>query len=510
MDFYRFVVTDFQVLHTRAKHEDTLWLSHTVHADGDLVAHDFEHLGDFNNGDYNVQSYVHGGHLVGIQAVVLNDPLAKVSFTFQLLNSGNASAAAVNGRVIATADQLAGIAAGAAALGAVALPVGLGLEAFANFYAWLTVDCDGPVAVDQISGPRYGIDATADDDPTGTISIVSKNYPGTDSPDLCGGNSNYDVTWLLQHWRGWSEVTGSTPADVFASAVGVGAARHNGAVHAFGLVPGTGVTHARTFSGASWYIDTVPDVGGLAELTATAVSFDDRLYVFGVKTDGSVAPLAYTVDGGSWSTPAPGPAGLVTTEPVAAAAFRSRLYVFARDSTTGALRVTSSADVMQWEPWTDVPTGGLGAMSAVAAAALGDTLHLFGLHDTKKPPESNVVVHNSTGDGAVWAGWDVVENGARPEGQPSADQPLDVSATEFDDRVYIASRWGLTNTDSQYMAVNFSGDGENWSGWRQPESPTLVFRPGGTAGLAAAGNHLYVLAPTLQATEGANAPVSAH
>jgi hypothetical protein len=50
--------------------------------------------------------------------------------------------------------------------------------------------------------------------------------------------------------------------------------------------------------------------------------------------------------------------------------------------------------------------------------------------------------------------------------------------------------------NSYYVAVNFTSDGDNWSGWRIPDS-TVQFQPAATAGLAAVGNHLYILAPQL-------------
>ena len=43
--------------------------------------------------------------------------------------------------------------------------------------------------------------------------------------------------------------------------------------------------------------------------------------------------------------------------------------------------------------------------------------------------------------------------------------------------------------------MNFSADAQNWSRWRVPTT-TLPFVPNGAAALSAAGNHLYVLAPT--------------
>ena len=113
----------------------------------------------------------------------------------------------------------------------------------------------------------------------------------------------------------------------------------------------------------------------------------------------------------------------------------------------------------------------------MAAAWLGERLYVFGITDTKKPPLSSVVVVNSTQDGVTWTGWEPVEGGARPEGMAQTDQPLDVAASQFDGRLYIASRWQPAGTGAAYTAVNFSSDGPNWSGWRQPET-TTSYQPG--------------------------------
>jgi hypothetical protein len=517
MDFYNFAMTGFFISDTRSRHEDTLRLSHAVSVDGDIVAYDFVSLGDFNNGDYATQDYVRAGEQSGIAGVVINDPLAKVAFTFQLINAGNGSRGELDGRTVATADQLAGIGAGlagagAASVGAAAGPVAVAAlvsEAAIDFYSWLTVDCDGPVAVDQISGPRYVIDAWADDDHTGTI-FVRRQYPGSDSPDGCGRNSNYDVTWQLQHYRGWDEITNSTEGSL-VSATGISAATHNGALHVFGNLPGRGVSHARTFTGAAWSVDiglvwSVNALGssGLADLPVSAVSFNDRLYVFGVNINGTISSLAFTVDGGSWIHDLRSPPALQTAESIATTAFLNRLYLFARDSATGTLRFTSSADLESWNPWVSVPASGLSPDSPVAAAVLHDTLYIFGVYQTGKESEPAVVVWNSTLDGRTWTGWDTVEAGA---GSPN--KPLDVAATVFRDRIYIASRWESSDLATYFVSVNFSEDGANWSGWREPES-TVQYQPSAAAGLAAVGNHLYIVTPQIEVAANDNTRVFAH
>ena len=101
--------------------------------------------------------------------------------------------------------------------------------------------------------------------------------------------------------------------------------------------------------------------------------------------------------------------------------------------------MTSSSDLRVWLPWADLPAGGLAPQSAVAAAALDGTLHLFGIYDTGKKP-AHIVVHTSTTDGHTWAGWDMVEAGLPPQDEPAAE-PLDVSAGNYHRRVYVGARW---------------------------------------------------------------------
>ena len=362
MDLYTFTLEDFIIHDTRAVHNDSLWLSYAAYVDGDMVASRVISLGDFDNGEYSTIDYVPSDVGPSLAPVVINDPAAKCAFIFQLVNAGNVPEGALTGRVAATADQLAGITAGlagagahdiGAALSSAAFPAGLLLEAFANLWSWLNTDCDGPVAVDQISGPRYVLDAWTDD--PAKLVRTQQTYPGTDSPTGCGGNSNYEVIWSLQHAPTWVQVADATVQ--FSSVTGVSAAEHHGAVHGFGIAPDGSVNHTRTFTGATWRVDNLGLFNLLADVALTAVSFAGRLYALGALADGSVSTLAYTVDGGSWVQHAAGPGALQTAEPVAAAVFRDRLYVIARDSASGQLRLTSTAEMRMWNSWADVPPG---------------------------------------------------------------------------------------------------------------------------------------------------------
>lgn len=515
MDFYSFAVTKFQIGFTRALDADEFYLSHTAHVDGTLFASNFVHLGWFSDG-------IHQTDGAGLPSVVINDPSVTVDFVFQLVNAGNASSETAEAALLGTAEQLIGIGAGCKTGGSLvsglvsAIPASgawaVAFKGFAKLWDWLHADCDGPVAVDKLSGTRFAIDTWADDDPTGSISVIEKDYGGTDSPSGCGSNSAYRVTWVARHWRGWSEVRDRHGKEL-NSATGVSVASHNGALHVFGAAPGVGVTHSRTFSGTDWQVNLLAgferdDFFLVNALPPSAISFDDRLHLFCVLDDGSIWRLGHTVDGGSWATSgARPPVGLTTLQPIATVEFGHRLYIFARDGATSVLRFTSSSDLLMWSQWEDVPGVGLRPDSPVTAAVLRDRLFLFGIYDTRKPPESKVVVVTSTDDTLVWTPWAMVEEGVRPEGRPAVDQPLDVAATSFGDRLYLASRCPESQTDpGPYVAVDFSGDGTNWSGWRLPPS-TLAFQPGDTPAAAANGNQVYVLAPILNLTGEAEASV---
>ena len=507
MDSYSLVVESFTIHDTRSEFSDTLWLNVSAFVDGDMVDSWSERLGPFDNGTYFTPESVRNR-----PPVVINDRRSKVAFIFQLVNNEHAGPDVFNGRVAATADQLAGITAGLAGAGAQKLSeallsgvfwVGIAIEGLANLWSWLETDCDGPIAVDQVSGPRYWIDEQTDN--AANSIQVTKNYRGTDMPNPCG-KSNYDIIWSLRHDQTWMPVA-DTAQTQLTSIAGVGAAAHNGMLHCFGVrALGSGVTHAATLTGASWQVDAPGDFEDFEQLALATnlapspVSFDDRLHLFAVSVDGTILALAYTTDGGGWydEPGSPPPPELKTNQAIATVGFLNRLYMFARDQATNHLRVTSSSDLRIWAPWADVPAAGLAPQSAVAAAALDGTLHLFGIYDTGKKP-AHVVVHTSTKDGHTWTSWDMVEAGLPPQDKPAAE-PLDVTAGIYHRRVYAGARWETVDAGGQKqtsMGLNFSGDGENWSGWRNFPVANAIFQPSAPAALAAVHNHLYTISPRL-------------
>lgn len=542
MDLYTLKVDRFSIFNTRSTSQDTLHLAYAAFVDGDMVAQRVTlNLGALGNGNYNLEDdprwELEKGGLAG---VVINDPMAKVAFNFQLLNASNVPTGALSGRLSATADQLAGIAAGLAFLGEAGLAIGIALEAFATLFTWAQADCDGPVAVDQISGPRYVLDALLDTDTdfsqllggqvtsrsqsgAGLLQITDKLYQGVGAQAGCHPDSFYTVSWSFRHSREWVPVVDKSqppypfgPGPVLLNApYGVGAAAHNGAVYALGVDGSGNLQAARSFTGATWSVRTTEGFSDLSPLPVSAVSFNDRLYVMGFHADGSITALGYTSDGGSWTPFASVPAGLRTEMGIATAVFRHRLYVIARDSATNGLRITSTDDLVTWDPWTDIPApggpvvlpGSAVVATSVAAAALADALHIFVVYSARARRAGGASVrsllHNSTLQGSTWTGWQEVERGTKLEG---GGMPLDVAALAFQGRVYIASRWDTVRIplpegetfSTDVIAVNFSEDGENWSGWRIPleDHPRVIQdrAAGTTAALAGLGNHLYIFA----------------
>lgn len=190
-----FRLDSFSISNTRSRHTDTDFVSVSLR----VGANDFgtltKSMGDLNNGTYQV-----GLEFPNV-AIDGTDAETRILFIYQIVNAGN-DPGGVDQRLESTADVIAGaIAGGSIALagptGGVASVPGLAaagvIEALSSFYSWLTVDCDGPVAVDAASVAEADLFALLSQGP------LSKtiNYPGTDSPAGCGSNSQYSVTWSV-------------------------------------------------------------------------------------------------------------------------------------------------------------------------------------------------------------------------------------------------------------------------------------------------------------------------
>jgi hypothetical protein len=79
-------------------------------------------------------------------------------------------------------------------------------------------DCDGMVAADAIARSKFELDA-AIDAAGGTTFRQTRRYPGSDSPTLCGANSDYTVTWSVSRVR--ETAPGPHSLRAFANAHGI-------------------------------------------------------------------------------------------------------------------------------------------------------------------------------------------------------------------------------------------------------------------------------------------------
>jgi hypothetical protein len=166
-------------------------------------------MGDLNNGNYPV-----GLEFSNIR-IDEDDDNTPILFIYQIVNAGN-SQSAIQQRLQTTADTIAGaIAGGSIVLAGPTSGVSLwglvvagSIETLNVLYSWLTVNCDGPVAVDavEISGAKlHGLISQ------GGRYSETRSYPGLDSAVGCGSNSQYSVSWSvvaktnsLREFLGWS------------------------------------------------------------------------------------------------------------------------------------------------------------------------------------------------------------------------------------------------------------------------------------------------------------------
>ena len=202
---FRFSLDSFDILNTRSRHEDTVFVSASVAVGTRSPVSATRAMGDLNNGHYGV-----GLSLDGID---VGDDESAV-FTYAIVNNGHSdpgtvqkvleqALSALANKGAQAAASAVGTAVGAAvgaAIGSGIVPVvGTALGALAGWLVSATsglifADCDGPVAAgfhvfkgsdlrSQIasSGPVRGTD----------------DHPGTDSPHGCGSNSHYTATWSV-------------------------------------------------------------------------------------------------------------------------------------------------------------------------------------------------------------------------------------------------------------------------------------------------------------------------
>jgi hypothetical protein len=211
---YDFALEWFTIHNTRARHLDTDYASLSLSVGGQAASTKTQKMGDLNNGTYSTG--------LTFENVAIGDEQIVV-FSYTIMNNGHSNPDVVEKNLADAATTLANKAAQAAAqaavkpiaediaeeagtllggtLGTIVVPViGSAIGALAGWIvgktgAALFANCDGVVA----TGVHFftGADLRSRTNGDRAVSATEKN-PGTDSPDGCGSNSDYDVTWTVR------------------------------------------------------------------------------------------------------------------------------------------------------------------------------------------------------------------------------------------------------------------------------------------------------------------------
>ena len=431
---YTFSLDGFRIGTTMAAHTDTVHVFLTLKAGSQLTGPLRENTGDLNDGTVFLD--------LRIPASV--DHHESVLMTYQIVNNGHASEQQQLENEIQTARTVAET---VRAIGSTAFPpaaeavaaIEAGLWAIGGALSFLSnqVDCDGLVLSDAIVAT--GSELAALTEPTGSYT-ETRSYTGPETPSGCGANARYDVTWTISRWRGWTEVGGGGITSLPLAATTFG-----NRIFLFGVS-----TQGQEFvnsspDGATWTGWSAVGGGGITTLPLAATVFRGRIFLFGVSTL-SQEFVNSSPDGATWTGWSAVGGGGITTLPLAATVFRDRIYLFGV-STGGQEFVNSSADGATWTGWVEVGGGGTTNRS-LTATVFQDRIFLFGVST-----EGREFV-NSSLDGNRWSGWHEVERGGTTT--------LSLTATVFQDRIFL---FGVSTEGREF--VNSSLDGNRWSGWHE-------------------------------------------
>lgn len=178
--FYTFRLDSFKITNTRALHEDTDCVTIGVKVGDQVFKPQTKSMGNLNNGTYRV------GMQIG--PVLVNKPDESIAFNYQIVNSGHKDPSDV-------AKQLeAGAVAALVKIFSLSTPWTAVLTVVGEFIMKLiSLNCDGPCAVDQIN--VKGEDLWAWTHGVGTHS-QTKFYT-IDSQGGCGSSPEYYVSWSI-------------------------------------------------------------------------------------------------------------------------------------------------------------------------------------------------------------------------------------------------------------------------------------------------------------------------
>jgi hypothetical protein len=216
MSSYIFRLEKFHIDNTRALHNDTDTVTFSLKVGDQQLLTKSKGMGDVNNGD----------HSIGLQfGPVSIDSSTPVVLSFLIVNSGypGSHEGDTNSVLNLLSDASDKVASALYPLGPVWPVVN---KIVHELNTLLFADCDGPVAGDRIPGPQ-----AADQIPANTLTgtdldrliasggdtfSLTRSYAGTDSPDGCGSNSKYTVTWSVR------PTIGAPMTNVAPTAVGAG------------------------------------------------------------------------------------------------------------------------------------------------------------------------------------------------------------------------------------------------------------------------------------------------
>ena len=203
-EHYSFELISFDITNTRSRHDDTDYTSFHLavkNKNGGIRTYkQVKFNGNLNNGTYPIGLSFHDIAVESDEHIVMN---------YLIVNNGHEKGDSVAAELEKAGDELAtkgaeaaGTAAGAAIGSAIPIPgIGTAIGAVAGWLAsklggLLFADCDGPVAAEQVTLSAKEL-AKRVEQSHGNYEVKT-HHPGTDSPDGCGSNSEYDVTWAIR------------------------------------------------------------------------------------------------------------------------------------------------------------------------------------------------------------------------------------------------------------------------------------------------------------------------
>ena len=138
--------------------------------------------------------------------------------------------------------------------------------------------------------------------------------------------------------------------------------------------------------------------------------------------------------------------GLRTASAVGAASLGQRLYAFARRLDDNRVYHISAADGQPFDPWAEMPGGGL-TDASIASASLGNRIYAF------VKGMDNRIYHTSAADGQPFGGWVEMPGGG------TTDAAL--AAASLGNRIYVFAK----GINDKYIYHISAADGQPFGEW---------------------------------------------